>query len=265
MSEVDMLKSIEPKSDQMNAEDFMPPGRDGARTFTIRAVRGGSEEQPIWVDVDEHPQPFKPSKTVRRIMVAAWGLDSKAYIGQRMTLYCDPDVKWAGQKTGGIRVSHMSGLRKTLELALTETKGRRTPVRIEPLPDLPRPAAPRPPTMPELVAAFDAARITDPAQRLAYCSRVAGRSLASARDMTTAEAVKVMAELATDRQPATAPVPAGDELDDIPAPAPGETAVERVQRLAAEAAAASPPEPTDDELAEAYEREQAERTENDRG
>jgi hypothetical protein len=34
-------------------------------------------------------RPFKPSKTVRRIMVAAWGPDASTYAGKRMTLYRD--------------------------------------------------------------------------------------------------------------------------------------------------------------------------------
>jgi hypothetical protein len=246
---VDMSKSIEPKSDQMNAEDLLA----GPRTFTITDVRGGSDEQPIWVYVAEHPQPFKPSKTVRRLMVAAWGLEGAAYITHRMTLYRDPEIMFGPDKVGGIRVSHMSGLDKPLELALTKTRGRRVRYVVLPLPDLP-PSGPRPPTMPELVAAFDAARITDPAERLAYCSDVVGRPLRTAKDLTYPEVADVIASLAT--LPPAGPAPARDELDDIPAPPTAETGVERVERLAREAAPVPVAEPTDDELAEAYEREQ---------
>jgi hypothetical protein len=250
---VDMSKSIEPKSDQMNAEDLLA----GPRTFTITDVRGGSDEQPIWVYVAEHPQPFKPSKTVRRMMVAAWGLDSAAYIGKRMTLYCDPEIMFGPDKVGGIRVSHMSGLAKALDLALTKTRGRRVKYTILPLPDH-APARPVPVDLAPVAAAFDAARITDPAERLAYCRRVAGRQLGSAWDLTPAEVGKVVQALGSEPgQAAPALPPAPDDLDDIPAPAPAETSVERVERLAREAAPVPVAEPSDDELAEAYEREQA--------
>jgi hypothetical protein len=130
---MDMTGSIEPKSDQMNAEDLL----GGPRTFTITDVRHGTADQPVNVYVAEHPQPFKPSKTVRRLMVVAWGPDTAAYIGKRMTLYRDPDVKWGGEAIGGIRVSHMSGLRAPLKLALTVTRGKRAPYVVEPLADAP--------------------------------------------------------------------------------------------------------------------------------
>jgi hypothetical protein len=132
---MDMTQSIAPKSDQMNAEDLI----SGPRTFTITDVRQGSSEQPVFVYVAEHPQPFKPSKTVRRLMVVAWGSDSAAYIGKRMTLYRDPDVRFAGENVGGIRVSHMSGIgHRKLSIALAVTKGRRTLYEVEPLPDVER-------------------------------------------------------------------------------------------------------------------------------
>lgn len=130
---MDMTESIAPKSDQMNAEDLL----SGPRTFTITEVRGGSPDQPVSVFVAEHPQPFKPSKTVRRLMVFAWGPESDAYIGQRMTLYRDPEVRFGGQDIGGIRVSHMSGIRKRIEVALAVTRGKRGMYTVEPLPDAP--------------------------------------------------------------------------------------------------------------------------------
>jgi len=80
---MDLTESIAPKSDQLNAEDLL----SGPRTFTIEKVTAGSAEQPVDVHLVEFPgRPFKPSKTVRRIMVAAWGKDSAAYVGRKMTL-----------------------------------------------------------------------------------------------------------------------------------------------------------------------------------
>jgi hypothetical protein len=132
MTSFDLTESIAPKSDQLNAEDLLT----GPRTFTIAEVRRGSVEQPVDVHLVEFPgRPFKPSKTVRRIMVSAWGPDAATYAGKRMTLYRDPDVKFGGLATGGIRVSHMSHLDKPMTLVLAVSKGKRAPYVIKPLAD----------------------------------------------------------------------------------------------------------------------------------
>jgi len=154
---MDMTASIAPKSDQLNAEDLL----SGPRTFTIEKVEQGTAEQPVNVHLVEFPgRPFKPSKTVRRLMVAAWGPDTATYPGKRMTLYRDPAVKFGGMDVGGIRVSHMSGLTKRLTVALTVTRGKRAPYVVEPLPDAP--AAPtEAETIARIAASTDQAELRD--------------------------------------------------------------------------------------------------------
>src|SRR5690349_21249534 len=139
---MDLTDTIIPKSDQLNAEDLL----SGPRTFTITDVRAGGEDQPVNIHLAESPgRPFRPSKTVRRILVAAWGKDGDAYVGRRLVLYRDPAVKWAGQEVGGIRVSHMSHIDKPMKLALTVTKGKREPYVVKPLADEPAKPAQQPP------------------------------------------------------------------------------------------------------------------------
>lgn len=129
---MDLTDTIQPKSDQMDAEDLL----SGPRTFTVTEVRkGGSVEQPVEIMFAEFPRSFRPSKTVRRILVAAWGKETSAYVGRRMTLYRDPAVIFAGQAVGGIRVSHLSHIDKPLSLALMVTRGKRAAHVVEPLPD----------------------------------------------------------------------------------------------------------------------------------
>ncbi len=131
---MDLTDSIAPKSDQLNAEDLL----SGPRTVTIEKIAKGSAEQPVNIHLVEFPgRPFRPSKTVRRIFVAAWGAEASAYIGRRVTLYRDPAVRFGGQEVGGIRVSHMSHISKRLTLALTVTRGKRAPFIVDPLPDGP--------------------------------------------------------------------------------------------------------------------------------
>jgi hypothetical protein len=64
-----------------------------------------------------------PCKTVRRIMVGAWGKDTEQYVGRSMTLYRDPTVSFGGMVVGGIRVSHMSHIDSEKTLALQVTRG----------------------------------------------------------------------------------------------------------------------------------------------
>jgi hypothetical protein len=127
---MDISDTTRPRSDQLNHDDVVIT----PLTVTVTEVRRGSDEQPIELHLAEFPgRPFKPSKTVRRILVAGWGSDGDAYKGRRLTLVSDPTVTWAGSAVGGIRVSHMSDLDKPLTLALTVTRGRRKPVTIQPL------------------------------------------------------------------------------------------------------------------------------------
>jgi hypothetical protein len=131
---IDLTDTIVPKSDQLNGDDLI----SGPRVFTIAEVhKTGSDEQPFAITLGEFPKdrPFKPSKTVRRILVTAWGPDAAMYVGRRMRLYRDPAVKFGGQAVGGIRVSHLSHIEKRFVVALNETRGKKASHTIEPLPD----------------------------------------------------------------------------------------------------------------------------------
>lgn len=153
--DLDLTDTIAPRSDQMNADDLMA----GPRTFTVREVRkSGSTDQPVDVHLVEFPEgrPFKPSKSMRRVMVAAWGKDAGAYAGRRMTLYRDPTVRFGGAEVGGIRISHLDGIDKPMTLALTVTRGKRAPYVVQPLP--PQEALPKD-RVGKMVAAFAAQHV----------------------------------------------------------------------------------------------------------
>ena len=124
----DVRKSIVAKSDQLNAEDLIT----GPVTVKIMGVKRGDKDQPIIVEIDGH-QPYKPCKTMRRVLIATFSDDPKLWIGQRMTLFCDPSVVWAGVKVGGIRISHLSGIDKPKTFLLTQTRGKKAEVVIRPI------------------------------------------------------------------------------------------------------------------------------------
>lgn len=127
---MDISSTIKPKSTQLNADDLLA----GPRTFTIESITRGSAEQPVNIYLVESPgRPWKPSKSMRRVLVAAWGADSDAYVGRYVTLYRNPEVKYAGEEVGGIEISHMTGIQKPLKLALTVTRGKKRSHTVQPL------------------------------------------------------------------------------------------------------------------------------------
>lgn len=129
---IDMSHTIVPKSDQMNADDLIA----GPITVKISKVSAdtGSAEQPILVHYEgDGGKPYKPCKSMRRVMVAIWGSDGSQYAGRSMRLYRDPSVKWGGMEVGGIRISHMSHMETPITMALTATKQSRKPFTVQPL------------------------------------------------------------------------------------------------------------------------------------
>lgn len=129
---MDIAMTTEPRSDQQNYDDVA----SAPRTVTVEKVVAGTAEQPVEVHLVEHPgRPYKPSKSMRRVLVAAWGAESSTYVGRRMTLVGDPTVKFGGIVVGGIKISALSHIDKPLTIALTVTRGKRAPHTINPLPD----------------------------------------------------------------------------------------------------------------------------------
>lgn len=127
---MDMTSTIQPRSDQLNADDLLT----GPMTVTIAEVTQGNAEQPVNVNTVETPgRPYKPSKSMRRVMVAAWGKDASAYAGRRLTLYCNPEIKFGGAKVGGIEISHMSDIDGDLKVSLTATRGKKKLHTVKPL------------------------------------------------------------------------------------------------------------------------------------
>jgi hypothetical protein len=132
---MDITDTLAPKSDQMDYEDLMT----AERTFTIKNVRKGpSAEQPVQIDLEEFDRPWRPAKSMRRVHAMAWGSDASKYAGRQVRLFGDSTVKWAGQEVGGIRIRALSHIPEALTVALTVTRGKRSPFIVQPL-DPPKP------------------------------------------------------------------------------------------------------------------------------
>lgn len=127
---MDITSTTEPKSDQQNYDDYIA----GPKTVTISEVKKGSAEQPVELHLAEFPgRPYKPGKSMRRVLVACWGSEASEYVGRRMTLYGDPTVRFGGQAVGGIRIRALSHLTEPKSIALTVTRGKREPFVVQPL------------------------------------------------------------------------------------------------------------------------------------
>lgn len=131
---MDISKTIEPRSDQQNYEDYIT----GDKIVTITAVTKGTPEQPVNIQLAEYPtRPYKPSKSMRRIICAAWGTNSEKYVGQKLQLHGNPDIMFGKEKVGGIQIVAMSGINQPITLALTVRRGKRQPYTVQPLNEQP--------------------------------------------------------------------------------------------------------------------------------
>lgn len=135
---IDISQTTAPRSDQLNADDLI----SGPRTITVTRVSKMKEpDQPIAIYFEgDGGKPYKPGKSMRRVLLRIWGADGATYAGRRMTLYRDDAVQFGGVAVGGIRISHMSGISSAVTMALTVTRASRKPFTVKPLPEERRPS-----------------------------------------------------------------------------------------------------------------------------
>ena len=128
---IDVTKMNVSKSDQLNAVDLA--GSDLQATITA-ARETGDAKQPLALHIDSWGQPFKPCKSVRRLLAAAWGQpDAEQWVGRSLLLYLDPTVKWAGEAAGGVRVKAVSHIDQPFTMMLPESSKSRKRVTVTPL------------------------------------------------------------------------------------------------------------------------------------
>ncbi len=150
----DLSKTIIAKSDQMNADDLAVPV-----TIKVTGVRVTDGDQPTAISFEgDNGKPYKPCKSMRRVLVRAWGADSKVYIGRSIALYNEPTVKWGGQEVGGIRISAVSHIERDFAMPLTITRGQKKPFPVKKLHIQETQAEKPAPTDDEIEEAKDTAR-----------------------------------------------------------------------------------------------------------
>lgn len=173
---MDMNQVIQPKSDQINADDLIA----GPMTVTIDTINiDPRNEQPISIALSGMKKVYRPCKSMARVMVQVWGADASKYAGRSMTLYRDPKVKWGGIEVGGIRISHMTGLEAPITMMLTQTQKQRAPYKVQPL------QLQQPPAQP-----------AEPENALAICEAAARRGTEALRAWWNSDEYKTVRETA---------------------------------------------------------------------
>lgn len=128
---MDLTQTIQPNSLQLNADDLV----SGPVIVQIQEVIAGDAEQPVFVKLVQFPgRTYRPSKSMRRVMVEAWGKEASIYAGRSLELFRNPDIRFGKDVVGGIQISRMSHLEKPLKIALTVSRGKRSQFSVTPLP-----------------------------------------------------------------------------------------------------------------------------------
>lgn len=109
MSINDLSDTIEAKSDQLNAADLMGADKVIKITDVVRYVDKGVNKFYLSYEGDSG-RPYKPSLTMRRIIMKLWSKDGSVYIGRKLRLYRDDSITFGKERCGGIVIGAMSDI-----------------------------------------------------------------------------------------------------------------------------------------------------------
>lgn len=125
---LDISQTLIAKSDQLNADDLIM----GAVIVRITGVRvKDTPEQPVEIDLSGGYRPWRPCKTMRRVLAHGWGTDASKWQGKWMRLYRDAAVRFGKDEVGGIRISGMSDIAKPIAVNLNAAKGKKAMHHVE--------------------------------------------------------------------------------------------------------------------------------------
>jgi len=126
-----LSKAAEAKSDQLNAIDLI----GGPITVTITDAKVKADptaDQAVSISfTGDNGKPWKPSKTMIRIMIIKWGDNEAKFVGRHITLFRNPVTTWGGNKVGGVQLSHMSDMENDDRFLLSTGRGKVSEFKIE--------------------------------------------------------------------------------------------------------------------------------------
>lgn len=185
---MDIGDTIAPDSDQMDAVDLRS---SGPQTFTVSRVVVKPGDQPVDVHLKEFPRPWRPGKTMRRVLDELWGPSAGgAYEGRRVTLWCDDRVKFGGEAIGGVRIKRMSHIGDEKRgVPVIVSRGNVRTYYVEPLIEAePNPDGAYTPQHEAVIKGHMKRASITPARVLELAKQAAGRDVKSARELTAVEA-----------------------------------------------------------------------------
>lgn len=125
---------IEPKSDQLNGDDLLL--NDMILKF-VDVKETDSEQQPLAIYYEGGKRPWKPCKTMRRLLAHVFkAATPRDIIGQSVRVYRDPTVRYGADDVGGIRIKEAS-IPAEITVVLTAKRGSKKAITVKPLTNAP--------------------------------------------------------------------------------------------------------------------------------
>lgn len=123
----DLLAALAPNTNQLNADDLISIA---SLVVTIKGpvtVGDGKLNIPL-----EEVKPYRPSKGMGRILASMYG-DRENWIGKKLRIYRDPDVRFGKNKVGGLKISEASHISSAQTHMVTVARAKKEPHVINPL------------------------------------------------------------------------------------------------------------------------------------
>lgn len=131
MNSFDITETLAPTSDQLDAIELTT----GPRIFQVESVSKGPVDQPVQVHLVDFPRPWRPGKSMRRVLAHCWGADASQWVGRRVELFFDPEVTFGKDKPGGTRIKRLSHIDGAQKIPLLVTRGKSALYTVTSLPE----------------------------------------------------------------------------------------------------------------------------------
>jgi len=136
----ELIETLAPKSDQLNATDLIAGPR---RLKITKVVLNDDPKQKASIYFEgDNGKPYKPCLSMRRLLVLIYGKGT-SLTGKEIVVFRDPEVVYAGEKVGGIVISHASHITTSQRHVLPVSKGKNRVYVVEPLKPQPKQEAPK--------------------------------------------------------------------------------------------------------------------------
>ncbi len=127
-----LAAALAPRSDQLNADDLIIGNK--VIKITKVLVNLQSEQQKVVVHYEnDQGKPWKPSKSMGRVLAEILGGDFATWSGQEIELFKNKEITFGKDKCGGIQIAAMSALTNQTTFMITTKRGVKSKITILPL------------------------------------------------------------------------------------------------------------------------------------